>query len=100
MTTPIYLNRTPAADNQFIVSYPKHIQLGIYRKGKVLYSSYIMELTSQMQGVFHKSCRIIRGLQAEDDLELPRAFVVAVMGSVLANYITKCLDWLITLIFG
>lgn len=29
-----------------------------------------------------------------------RAFVVAVMGSVLANYITKCLDWLITLIFG
>ena len=29
-----------------------------------------------------------------------RSFVIAVMGSVLANYITKCLDWLITLIFG
>ena len=41
-------------DNQFIVSLPKHIQLGIYRKGKVLYSSFIMELTGQKQGDFYK----------------------------------------------
>ena len=29
-----------------------------------------------------------------------REFVIAVMGSVLANYVTKCLDLFITLILG
>ena len=43
----------PAVDNKFIVSYPKRIQLGIYRKGKILYSSYIMELTCQKQAFPH-----------------------------------------------